>query len=209
MQVLISKMTARRLTGSLPFLFATHFLCLLFGTHAASVFQAYRLVQYDQDGIPAGSRTVRLAQVRTLFSVSFHDRYRGQYATLKREGAKLFRSVVLLPVREATLQLVKEILDPSVGVAGLVFLLPPINASAESIEEIDIDLFSKLEKFLILKSIAIPIYFIEETEELQSIVGHSVEACFEMCVHLDDDDRQRYCGRETSYECKRRISAAS
>ena len=175
-------MTARRLTGSLPFLFATHFLCLLFGTHAASVFQAYRLVQYDQNGIPSGSRTVRLAQVMTSLFITCTTVFHGQYATLKKEGAKLFRSVVLLPVKEATLQFVKEILDPSVGVAGLVFLLPPRNASAESIKEIDIDLFTELERFLIRTSIAVPIYFIEETEESQSIVRHSVPICFEMCV---------------------------
>lgn len=53
----------RRVHGLSPMLFVAQVICLLVGTHAAAVFEAYRLVQYDHQGVPAGSRSVRLAQV--------------------------------------------------------------------------------------------------------------------------------------------------
>ena len=148
-----------------------HILCLLIGTHASTVLEAYRLVQYDHQGVPSGSRTVRLAQVKLtglveLWLLAF------QYATLKREGATLFRNVVLLPFKEATIQIVKEILDPTAGVAGLVILMSGGDLQPSLLEDMDADLFLELEKFLILQAIAVPVYFVEESHEVNEIVSH-------------------------------------
>lgn len=53
----------KRVVRPSPIVLAAQLFCLIVVTQATSVLEAYRLVQYDLDGVSSGSRTARLAQV--------------------------------------------------------------------------------------------------------------------------------------------------
>lgn len=55
--------------------------------------------------------------------------------------------------------------------SGLVFVIPAAaNLTNDFLDDIDLNLFLELERFLTLKAISIPVYFVEETPELTVII---------------------------------------
>lgn len=101
-----------------------------------------------------------------MLSINLEGSRDVQYATLKKEGALLFRNAVLLPFKEATVSIVSELLDPTFGVAGLMFILPDESLLTES----DLEAFLELEKYLISNPITIPVYFVHDSTHLQELV---------------------------------------
>lgn len=116
---------------------------------------------------------------------------------------------MLLPFKEATLQIVKEILDPTAGVAGLVFLMSASDQSVKFLEDVEVDLLIELEKFLVLQAIAIPVYFVQESQELSEIVSvprFMLEFMFACAAGFNSEC---HCRRQTSKWRQRRIPPAS
>ena len=115
-----------------------------------------------------------------------------------------------MPFREATLQIVKEILDPATGVAGLVLLLPNGDTPDTSLQKSDMEFFVELEKYLIMKAVAIPVYFIHENSKLKEIVRGAITGRFESSVScgLDAIHRERHRCWKATWECLWWVHAA-
>ncbi|KAJ6897197.1 hypothetical protein NC651_023158 [Populus alba x Populus x berolinensis] len=77
---------------------------------AATVVDVYRLIQYDISGVPFGSR----------FATLNHHGGSLHFAP----GVDLSRTVLIIPVRELNITLVKEYISQRKPLGGLLFLLP-------------------------------------------------------------------------------------
>ncbi|KAJ8552014.1 hypothetical protein K7X08_028457 [Anisodus acutangulus] len=130
---------------------------------AVTVVDVYRLVQYDLSGVQFGSR----------------------FATLNHHaGSSLFdsdlsRTVLMLPVRELDLNLIKEYIGQGKLLGGLLLLLPPqfipekVDAAVGVGEDFDLlrNKVSELERLLIHANIPYPVYFAFEDDNINAVLA--------------------------------------
>ncbi|XP_009595187.1 uncharacterized protein LOC107811571 [Nicotiana tabacum] len=131
---------------------------------AITVVDVYRLVQYDLSGVPFGSRLATLN----------HHAGSSLFAS-----ADLSRTVLMLPVRELNLDLIKEYIGQGNLLGGLLLLLPP-KFSPEKVDAAvgddgDFDLLrnkvSELERLLIHANIPYPVYFAFEDDNISAVLA--------------------------------------
>ncbi|CAH8307409.1 unnamed protein product [Eruca vesicaria subsp. sativa] len=131
---------------------------------AATVVDAYRLIQYDISGVPFGSRFSSLNHHAA--SLSF------------QRGADLSRSVLILPLRELDLGFLQDYISQKQSLGGLLILLPerfrPGNVGGgDVISETEglRKLLAQVEKLLVHGNIPFPVYFAFENEETDAMLA--------------------------------------
>lgn len=135
---------------------------------AATVVDVYRLIQYDISGVPFGSR----------FATLNHHAGSLHFAP----GVDLSRTVLIIPVRELNITLVKEYISQRKPLGGLLFLLPQMfnfenrEAATESKYQIREKGLMKtvlveLERLLIHANIPYPVYFAFEDDDIDAVLA--------------------------------------
>ncbi|KAL3597713.1 hypothetical protein D5086_009350 [Populus alba] len=135
---------------------------------AATVVDVYRLIQYDISGAQFGSRFATLNH----HAGSLH----------LPPGVDLSRTVVIIPVRELNITLVKEFIAQRKPLGGLLFLLPqmlnfenrdPTSESKYQIHEKKLtkNVLVELERLLIHANIPYPVYFAFEDDEIDAVLA--------------------------------------
>ncbi|XP_011006549.1 PREDICTED: nicalin-1-like isoform X2 [Populus euphratica] len=135
---------------------------------AATVVDVYRLIQYDISGAQFGSR----------FSTLNH--HAGSLHL--PPGVDLSRTVVIIPVRELNITLVKEFIAQRKPLGGLLFLLPqmlnfenrdPTSESKYQIHEKKLtnNVLVELERLLIYANIPYPVYFAFEDDDIDAVLA--------------------------------------
>ncbi|MCO5596010.1 hypothetical protein L7F22_050063 [Adiantum nelumboides] len=136
---------------------------------AAAVVDVYRMIQYDLQGVPFGSRRAALnhhASSLLLYSNANHS-------------SDLSRSVIIVPIARASFSIFNDLLRSKQVLGGLLLLLPSKFASqgsaddASDSEEADADVLEKiseLEHSLIHSSLPYPVYFAFENEKIMSLL---------------------------------------
>ncbi|KAL4182992.1 hypothetical protein AMTRI_Chr11g152960 [Amborella trichopoda] len=129
---------------------------------ASAVMDVYRLIQYDLSGSPFGSRRASL------------NHHAG--SALFSPGTDLSRTVIMVPVRELNITLLRDYLTNKYPLGGLLLLL-----SKKSAEEKDTNteedvgfmrsVLSEIEQFLIHANIPYPVYFAHEEEKVDAILA--------------------------------------
>ncbi|XP_016547446.2 nicalin-1 isoform X2 [Capsicum annuum] len=130
---------------------------------AVTVVDVYRLVQFDISSVPFGSRLATL----------------NHHAASSLFGSDLSRSVIILPVRELDLDLIKEYIGQGKLLGGLLFLLPPhfspekVDAAVGIDEDFDLlrNKVSELERLLIHANIPYPVYFAFENDDINAVLA--------------------------------------
>nr|GLL43217.1 nicalin-1 [Ipomoea trifida] len=140
---------------------------------AVTAVDVYRLVQYDLSGVPYGSRFASLNHHAGSSFLSPDDGS-GSFADLSR-------SVIMLPLRELNLTLIKEYIGQNKLLGGLLFLLPPkfspdnldTAGGADVNSEIDLtqNTLNELEQLLINANIRYPVYFAFEDDNINSVLA--------------------------------------
>ncbi|CAH9072659.1 unnamed protein product [Cuscuta europaea] len=140
---------------------------------AVTAVDVYRLVQYDLSGVPYGSR---LASLNHHASSSLLSSASGSGSI-----ADLSRSVIMLPLRELNLTLIKEYIGQKKLLGGLLLLLPPkfspdnLHAAGEADAYSEIDLtrsiLNELEQLLIHVNIPYPVYFAFEDDSISPVLA--------------------------------------
>ncbi|KAK6776534.1 hypothetical protein RDI58_027535 [Solanum bulbocastanum] len=134
---------------------------------AVTVVDVYRLVQYDLSGVPFGSRLATL------------NHHAGSSFFASSSTVDLSRTVLMLPVRELDLDLIKEYIGQGKLLGGLLLLLPP-QFSPEKVETVvgrdeHFDLLrnkvSELERLLIHANIPYPVYFAFEDDNINAVLA--------------------------------------
>ncbi|XP_075484657.1 uncharacterized protein LOC142524515 [Primulina tabacum] len=134
---------------------------------AATVVDVYRLVQYDLGGVPFGSR---------LAAVNHHA---GSSLSFS-EVADLSRTILILPVRELNLTLIREYIEQRKPLGGLLLLLPPVfspqNSGSEGHAGHDSEkgmkeVLTELELVLVHTNIPYPVYFGFEDEYVNAVLA--------------------------------------
>ncbi|PHT35047.1 hypothetical protein CQW23_26847, partial [Capsicum baccatum] len=129
---------------------------------AVTVVDVYRLVQFDISSVPFGSRLATL----------------NHHAASSLFGSDLSRSVIILPVRELDLDLIKEYIGQGKLLGGLLLLLPPhfspekVDAAVGIDEDFDLlrNKVSELERLLIHANIPYPVYFAFENDDINAVL---------------------------------------
>ncbi|VFQ94133.1 unnamed protein product [Cuscuta campestris] len=139
---------------------------------AVTAVDVYRLVQYDLSGVPYGSR---LASLNHHAGSSFLSSSSGLGSI-----ADLSRSVIMLPLSELNLTLIKEYIGQKKLLGGLLFLLPP-NFSPDNPHTVGADAnfeidrtrntLNDLEQLLIHVNIPYPVYFAFEDENISPVLA--------------------------------------
>eukprot|EP00250_Pteridium_aquilinum_P002233 c12426_g1_i1 orf=127-1821(+) len=136
---------------------------------AVAVVDVYRMIQYDLQGVPLGSRRAALnhhASSLLLFSNSNHS-------------SDLSRSVLIVPISRASISALRDLLRSRQVLGGLLLILPSKfgnRGSADGAidsEDEDADVFDKisdLEQWLIHSSLPYPVYFAFENEKLKAVL---------------------------------------
>ncbi|KAL9353989.1 hypothetical protein Peur_051959 [Populus x canadensis] len=135
---------------------------------AATVVDVYRLIQYDISGAQFGSRFATLNH----HAGSLH----------LPPGVDLSRTVVIIPVRELNITLVKEFIAQRKPLGGLLFLLPqmlnfenrdPTSESKYQIHEKKLtkNVLVELERLLIYANIPYPVYFAFEDDDIDAVLA--------------------------------------
>ncbi|KAJ6395482.1 hypothetical protein OIU77_020684 [Salix suchowensis] len=135
---------------------------------AATVVDVYRLIQYDISGAPLGSRFATLNH----HAGSLH----------LPPGVDLSRTVVIIPVHELNITLVKEFIAQRKPLGGLLFLLPqmlnfenrdPTSESKYQIHEKKLikNVLVELERLLIYANIPYPVYFAFEDDDIDAVLA--------------------------------------
>ncbi|KAI5592684.1 hypothetical protein BDE02_04G170000 [Populus trichocarpa] len=135
---------------------------------AATVVDVYRLIQYDISGAQFGSRFATLND----HAGSLH----------LPPGVDLSRTVVIIPVRELNITLVKEFIAQRKPLGGLLFLLPqmlnfenrdPTSESKYQIHEKKLtnNVLVELERLLIYANIPYPVYFAFEDDDIDAVLA--------------------------------------
>ncbi|CAN4119190.1 unnamed protein product [Withania somnifera] len=130
---------------------------------AITVVDVYRLVQYDLSGVPFGSRLAAL----------------NHHAGSSLLAEDLSRTVLMLPVRELNLDIIKEYIGQGKLLGGLLLLLPPqfspekVDAAVGVDENFDLlrNKVSELERLLIHTSIPYPVYFAFEDDDINAVLA--------------------------------------
>ncbi|XP_070018488.1 uncharacterized protein [Nicotiana sylvestris] len=131
---------------------------------AITVVDVYRLVQYDLSGVPFGSRLATLN----------HHAGSSLFASVD-----LSRTVLMLPVRELNLDLIKGYIGQGKLLGGLLLLLPPkfslekVDAAAGDDGDFDLlrNKVSELERLLIHANIPYPVYFAFEDDNINAVLA--------------------------------------
>ncbi|XP_073066336.1 uncharacterized protein [Primulina eburnea] len=136
---------------------------------AATVVDVYRLVQYDLGGVPFGSRLAAL------------NHHAGSSLFSSSEVADLSRTVLILPVRELNLTLIREYIGQRKPLGGLLLLLPSVfspqnldsgaGAGLDSEKGFMKEVLSELERVLIHANIPYPVYFGFEDEYVNAVLA--------------------------------------
>ncbi|XP_073313284.1 uncharacterized protein [Primulina huaijiensis] len=135
---------------------------------AATVVDVYRLVQYDLGGVPFGSR---------LAAVNHHA---GSSLFSSSEVADLSRTILILPVRELNLTLIREYIEQRKPLGGLLLLLPPVFSPQNSdsggraghdFEKGMKEVLTELELVLVHANIPYPVYFGFEDEYVNAVLA--------------------------------------
>ncbi|GAB4859805.1 hypothetical protein Ancab_011285 [Ancistrocladus abbreviatus] len=132
---------------------------------AATVVDVYRLIQYDLGGVPFGSRLARL------------NHHAG--SSLYSPNADLSRTVIIFPIRELDVSLIKDYIVRKQQLGGLLFLLPRIFSSEHGTENDDHDSeedamrnkLVQLEQLLVHVTIPYPVYFAFEDEDVEAVLA--------------------------------------
>ncbi|KAK3252506.1 hypothetical protein CYMTET_14699 [Cymbomonas tetramitiformis] len=136
--------------------FAQAALLVLFGllfvvTESSSISDVYRMIQYDFDGEPYGSRRAALSQHASLLSAVNH----------------LTRAVVVIPLSDLDVDAVSDLLDNKTPIAGMVFVLPlDFDGGGYNLEPL-----REVEQVLINQKINVPVYFAMENADLKQMVS--------------------------------------
>ncbi|KAL9252189.1 BOS complex subunit ncln-like protein [Drosera capensis] len=145
----------------LVLLFASIELC-----GAATVVDVYRLIQYDLAGVPFGSR----------FSNLNHN----AGSSIHSNDSDLSRTVLIFPIRDLDLDLIKDYVVKKRQLGGMLFLLPRVfgfgreRGSGVDEGEKDVVVRSKLlelERLLVHASFPYPVYFAFEDENVEAILA--------------------------------------
>ncbi|KAJ7546766.1 hypothetical protein O6H91_08G053800 [Diphasiastrum complanatum] len=130
---------------------------------AASVFDVYRVIQYDLRGIPLGSRRGSL----------------NHYASsgISVPGVDLARTVVIAPLKQVNITLLNGYLQSKRLLGGLLVLLPRTfelikdDERSKDDEETDEEAsVAQLEQWLLHNEIPYPVYFAIEDDKLKTVV---------------------------------------
>jgi hypothetical protein len=134
---------------------------------AATVVDVYRLIQYDISGVPFGSR---------LASLNHHAG-----SSLFAPGTDLSRTIVIIPVRDMDLTLIREYIGQKKPLGGLLFLLPrmfsPNNKETvaegdqNTIKELMKNVLLELENLLVHAHIKYPVYFAFEDDNINAVLA--------------------------------------
>ncbi|XWS73869.1 hypothetical protein CRYUN_Cryun02cG0166200 [Craigia yunnanensis] len=123
----------------------------------------YRLIQYDISGSPFGSRFAALNH----HAASLHF----------PPGADLSRTVLIIPLRELNITVVREYIYQKKPLGGLLFLLPEVfsfeNGGNKEIHEKEKmkNVLAELEQLLIHANIPYPVYFAFENDEIDNVLA--------------------------------------
>ncbi|KAG5248126.1 nicalin [Salix suchowensis] len=123
---------------------------------AATVVDVYRLIQYDISGAPLGSRFATLNH----HAGSLH----------LPPGVDLSRTVVIIPVHELNITLVKEFIAQRKPLGGLLFLLPQM-LNFENRDPRLRNVLVELERLLIYANIPYPVYFAFEDDDIDAVLA--------------------------------------
>lgn len=130
---------------------------------AATVVDVYRLIQYDLAGVPFGSRFATL------------NHHAG--SSLNPTNADLSRTVVIIPIRELDVSVIKDYISRREPLGGLLFLLPRV-LSYENRDNKEDDgendakhKLVELERLLVHTNIPYPVYFAFEDENIESVLA--------------------------------------
>ncbi|CAI9105688.1 OLC1v1004671C1 [Oldenlandia corymbosa var. corymbosa] len=141
-----------------------------------AVVDVYRLVQYDLNGVPFGSRIASLNHhaASSLFSP-------GSSVSGNSVAADLSRAVLILPLRELNLTLIREYIEQKTILGGLLFLLPSVfnpenidttsEADYNLAQDVSKDVLVEVERLLIHASIPYPVYFAFESDDVNSVLA--------------------------------------
>ncbi|KAM7496954.1 hypothetical protein LguiA_021368 [Lonicera macranthoides] len=134
---------------------------------AATVVDVYRLIQYDIAGVPFGSR---------LASLNHHAG-----SSLFAPGTDLSRTVVIIPVREMNLTLIREYIGQKKPLGGILFLLPRMFSSDNkdsvgegdhtAVKELMKNILVELERLLVHANIRYPVYFAYEDDNINAVLA--------------------------------------
>ncbi|KAG6511649.1 hypothetical protein ZIOFF_029724 [Zingiber officinale] len=130
-------------------------VCVELGDAATAV-DAYRLIQYDLDGAPYGSR---LAALNHFAGVA-------PFAS----GVDLSRTAVILPLRDLNFTLLHEFITGKQQLGGLLFLLPQDTDNARKDTGPIRTILSKLEHLLIHANLPYPVYFAHEDDKINEVL---------------------------------------
>ncbi|XP_074579609.1 uncharacterized protein LOC141836099 [Curcuma longa] len=130
-------------------------VCVELGDAATAV-DAYRLIQYDLDGAPYGSR---LAALNHFAGVA-------PFAA----GVDLSRTAVILPLRDLNFTLLHEYITGRQQLGGLLFLLPRDTDNARKDTGPIRTILSKLEHLLIHANLPYPVYFAHEDDKINEVL---------------------------------------
>ncbi|KAJ4971579.1 hypothetical protein NE237_004678 [Protea cynaroides] len=134
---------------------------------AATVVDVYRLIQYDLSGVPFGSRFASL------------NHHAGSLPFAP--GADLSRTVVIIPVREINLTLIRDCITQGKALGGFLLLLPQklspgnrkyaIERDRSQGKELMRNLLFDLEQLLIHANIPYPVYFAFEDDKINTVLA--------------------------------------
>ncbi|GMG98430.1 hypothetical protein Nepgr_000270 [Nepenthes gracilis] len=132
---------------------------------AATVVDVYRLIQYDLAGVPFGSR---------LASLNHHAG-----SSLYSPNADLTRTVIIFPIRELDVSVVKDYIVQRQLLGGLLFLLPRLFTSKgikkdddhQSEKDVMRKKLVQLEQLLVHANIPYPVYFAFEDENVEAVLA--------------------------------------
>lgn len=119
---------------------------------SASQFEVHRLLQADLDGISIGSRSSKIST----------------YATLPTGNARMFHTVVLLPLQSSTEELLKGVLGRRTGADGVVIVLPSRSNGMLTVAEAE--QLEVVQTVIAEASITAAVYFAYENSILQTMV---------------------------------------
>ncbi|CDP06883.1 unnamed protein product [Coffea canephora] len=149
--------------------------------NGVTVVDVYRLVQYDLAGVPFGSRFASLNHhaASSLFS-SGAGSGSGSGGGNSAAAADLSRTVLILPLRELNLALIREYIGQRKILGGLLLLLPSIfnpknvdntgEADHTPAEDVSRDILVELEQLLIHANIPYPVYFAFEHDDINAVL---------------------------------------
>ncbi|XP_043709418.1 nicalin-1 [Telopea speciosissima] len=134
---------------------------------AATVVDVYRLIQYDLAGVPFGSRLAGLN----------HHAGSSPFAP----GADLSRTVVIIPVREINITLLRDYIRQGQALGGLLLFLPQkfipgireytVEGDQSQGKELMRNILFELEQLLIHANIPYPVYFAFEDDKINAVLA--------------------------------------